>query len=192
MTVELIDRSMLSAGEAAEFITNILQALTEYCIIGKNLDGDILLWTEGAHRLYGYGPAEVVGKTNSSILHTSEDIAAGRPQEIMEIALRDGKWEGKLQRVRKSGERFPAHVVITPWRDSRGEPVGFLLISKDVTNEVAFLEDLRRAKLFDGAIVGSAREAVDFITNILESSTEHSVIGKDLEGKILLWNEGAH
>jgi hypothetical protein len=26
---------------------------------------------------------------------------------------------------------------------------------------------------------------------LLESSTEYSVIGKDLDGKILLWNEGA-
>jgi PAS domain S-box-containing protein len=187
-----MDRSMLAEpGNAGEFITNILQASTEYSIIGKNLDGGILLWNEGAHRLYGYGPEEVVGKANSRILHTPEDIAAGRPQEIMEIALRDGKWEGTLQRIRKSGERFPARVVITPRRDSTGKPVGFLLISKDVTNEVAFTEELRRAKLFDSAIVGNAQEAVDFITNILESSTEYSVIGKDLDGKILLWNEGA-
>src|ERR1041385_1306022 len=192
MPTDLMGRSMLAApGDAVEFITNILQASTEYSIIGKNLDGDILLWNEGARRLYGYAPGEVVGKANSSILHTPEDIAAGRPQEIMEIALRDGKWEGTFQRVRKSGERFPARVVVTPWRDSTGRPGGFLLISKDVANEGAFNEELRRAKLFDSAIVGNAQEAVDFITNILESSTEYSVIGKDLEGKILLWNEGA-
>jgi hypothetical protein len=49
----------------------------------------------------------------------------------------------------------------------------------------------QRARLFDGSIVGTAQEAVDFITNILESSTEYSVIAKDLTGKILLWNEGA-
>ncbi len=43
-----------------------------------------------------------------------------------------------------------------------------------------------KAKLFDGAIVGNAQEAMDFIGNILESSTEYSMIGKDLDGKILL------
>jgi len=42
-----------------------------------------------------------------------------------------------------------------------------------------------KAKLFDSAIVSNAQEAVDFIGNILESSTEYCVIGKDLEGKIL-------
>src|SRR5260221_11839828 len=32
---------------------------------------------------------------------------------------------------------------------------------------------------------------LDLIGNILESSTEYSVVGKDLERKIPLWDEGA-
>src|ERR1700757_3050875 len=105
MSTQLLDASLLAdPSEVTEFITTILQASTEYSIIGKSLNGDILLWNEGARRIYGYEPEEVVGKANSSILHTSEDVAAGKPREIMEIALRDGKWEGSIQRVRKSGE----------------------------------------------------------------------------------------
>ena len=41
-------------------------------------------------------------------------------------------------------------------------------------------------KLFDMAIVGNIQEALDFIGNILESSTEYSIIGKDLDGNIML------
>src|SRR5581483_9013073 len=37
----------------------------------------------------------------------------------------------------------------------------------------------------------AAGELPAFLQNILESSTEYSIIGKDLDGKILLWNEGA-
>ena len=191
MPTELMDRSMLAEpGDAVEFITNILQASTEYSIIGKNLDGDILLWNEGAHRLYGYAPEEVVGKANSSILHTPEDIAAGRPQEIMEIALKQGKWEGTFQRVQKSGERFPARVVITPRRDSSGRPVGFLLISKDISAEVRLSEQLQGTQLYT-SMLAEPGDAVEFITNILQASTEYSIIGKNLKGDILLWNEGA-
>jgi len=46
-------------------------------------------------------------------------------------------------------------------------------------------------KHLDSSIVGTAETALDLIGNVLESSTEYSVIGKDLDGKILLWNEGA-
>jgi PAS domain S-box-containing protein len=192
METKLFDQTILGdAEQALEFIGNILESSTEYSIIGKDLHGNILLWNEGARRLYGYEPEEVVGRANSSILHTPEDVAAGKPREIMESALRHGKWEGTIDRLRKDRERFTARVVITPRRDAVGRPISFLLISKDVSNELRFSEKISQAKLFDSAIVGNAQEAVDFITNILESSTEYSIIGKDLDGNILLWNEGA-
>ncbi|MEW5960122.1 MAG: PAS domain S-box protein, partial [Chloroflexota bacterium] len=193
MTSKLFDNVIVgNAHQAVEFITNILQASTEYSIIGKGLDGTILLWNEGARRLYGYEPEEVVSKVNSSVLHTPEDVAAGKPQEIMDAAMQHGKWEGTCKRVRKDGSQFTARVVITPRRDdATGRAIGYLLISKDISNELRFTEEVSKAKLFDQVIVGNAQEAVDFITNILESSTEYSIIGKDLEGKVLLWNEGA-
>ena len=188
----LFDSTVIRQGqEAMDFMANVLEASTEYSIIGKDLDGKILLWNEGARRMYGYKPDEVVGQANSEMLHTPEDVALGKPREIMDAALRDGKWEGVIGRIRKDGKRITARVVITPRRDASGEPIGFLLISKDISSELRFTEEVSKAKLFDSAIVGNAQEAVDFITNILESSTEYSIIGKDLDGKILLWNEGA-
>src|SRR5713101_1196322 len=192
MKARLFDSSILAtAQQAVEFVSNILESSTEYSVIGKDLDGKILLWNEGARRMYGYVAEEVVGKLNSDVLDTPEDVAAGKPRESMETALRDGKWEGVIGRVRKDGRRISARVVITPRLNSQRKPIGFLLISKDISHEMRFTEETRKAKLFDNAIVGNAQEAVDFIANILESSTEYSIIGKDLEGKILLWNEGA-
>lgn len=192
MKARLFDSSIVStAQEALDFIANILESSTEYSVIGKDLDGKILLWNEGARRMYGYEPDEVVGKLNSDVLHTPEDVDAGKPKEMMQTALQRGKWEGVIGRIRKDGRRITARVVITPRRDSKGQPIGFLLISKDISHELRFAEEIRKTKLFDNAIVGNAQEAVDFIANILESSTEYSIIGKDLEGKILLWNEGA-
>jgi len=192
MGAKFFDSTVLgSAEKALDFIGNVLESSTEYSVIGKDLDGKILLWNEGARRMYGYEPKEVIGKANAEILHTPEDIALGKPREILDAALRDGKWEGVIGRIRKDQRRITARVVITPRRDAKGKPLGFLLISKDISNELRLTEDLRTTKLFDSAIVGNAQEAVDFITNILESSTEYSVVGKDLDGKILLWNEGA-
>src|SRR5882672_8093307 len=111
----LFDSSIIgTAQEAVDFITNTLESSTEYSVIAKDLTGKILLWNEGARRLYGYEPDEVVGKMNSSILHTPEDVAAGLPQKIMRAALDQGKWEGTLVRQRKNGEQFSARLVITP------------------------------------------------------------------------------
>src|SRR5258706_1665896 len=114
MATKLFDGAIMGTTEQTlDFIGNILESSTEYSIIGKDLDGKILLWNEGARRLYGYEPEEVVGKANSDILHVPEDVENGRNKEIMRAALEIGKWEGTLNRIRKNGQRFIARVVIT-------------------------------------------------------------------------------
>ena len=40
-------------------------------------------------------------------------------------------------------------------------------------------------------MVGAVREAMRIISNILEASTEYSMIQTAMGGTILLWNEGA-
>jgi PAS domain S-box-containing protein len=141
---ELFDSSIVStAQQAVDFITNILESSTEYSVIAKDLEGKILLWNEGARRLYGYEPGEVVGRANSSILHVPEDVAAGVPSQIMRTALEKGKWEGTLSRQRKNGETFTARLVITPRHDPSGNPTGFLLISKDISDEIRLTQYAR-------------------------------------------------
>ena len=137
MVTKLFDSSIVSTPEEAlEFISNMLASSTEYSIIGKNLDGRIVLWNEGAHRLYGYEAEEVVGVVHGSLLHAPEDVKAGLPRTMLDTALREGKWEGKVKRRRKNGQAFFARVVVTPRRDSGGRAVGFLLISKDISDEI--------------------------------------------------------
>src|SRR5947209_15086561 len=114
MATHLFDRAVITEAQGAmDFLANVMEASTEYSIIGKDLDGKILLWNEGARRIYGYEPDEVIGKATSDMLHTPEDVRAGKARQITEAALRDGKWEGTLDRVRKNGQRFVARVVIT-------------------------------------------------------------------------------
>jgi PAS domain S-box-containing protein len=144
------------ADNLSGFLQNIHESSTEYSIIGKDLDGKILLWNEGARRLYGYEPEEVVGKANSDILHSLEDVQAGKSHEILAAALRDGKWEGTITRRRKNGEHFAARVVITPRRDAAGKAIGFLLISKDISDEIRLPEELKAKQTRRGQSEGGA------------------------------------
>jgi len=130
--------------EATTFLNNVLESSTEYSIIAKGLDGDILTWNEGARRNYGYTAEDMVGKQNSRILHTPEDIESGRVQALLDTALRTGKAEGSFERIRKSGVRFAASVAVTLRRDAGGQPIGYLLISKDISEQKVLEEQLRR------------------------------------------------
>jgi PAS domain S-box-containing protein len=155
---------VVDARETVGFITNILESSTEYSIIGKDLDGTILLWNEGARRLYAYEPEEAVGKANSSILHVPEDVKVGRHTDIVQSALRDGKWEGRLLRVRKNGERFTARVVITPRRDSKGKPVGFLLMSKDISDEIRLTGELKATQYYARSLIEASLDPLVMIS----------------------------
>ncbi len=154
------DSSIRDTRETINFITNILKSSTQYSIIGMDTESTILLWNEGAHRIYGYTPDEIVGCKNADILFAPEDIAADKPRQILRSAMQFGKWEGALNRVRKNGERFMAHVVITSLRDENGTGSGYLLISKDISNELLLTEELKAAQLYTRSLTESNIDAL--------------------------------
>jgi PAS domain S-box-containing protein len=145
---------------AIDFITGILESSTEYAVIALDLAGLIVLWNEGARRIYGFQPEETVGKAHSRILHSPEDVARLRPEELIEAVLREGKWEGSIEQMRKNGERFTARVVMTPRFDAARNPVGFLLVSKDVSGEIKLSVNLQRAEEMFRGLLESAPDAI--------------------------------
>ena len=86
-------------------------------------------------------------------------LPAGR-RRLLDAALQDGKWEGTISRLRKNGERFTARVVITPRRDSSGVAVGFLLISKDISDEIRLTEELKATQFYTRSLIESNIDAL--------------------------------
>lgn len=122
--------------ESQSLVENILDGSTQYSIIGKDLERRIVLWNEGARRNYGYTAREVVGRS-SDLLHSASDLKSGIVDRLHREARLRGKAEGRFERVRKDGTTFTASVVITRRNDAQGRPVGYLVISRDITNELA-------------------------------------------------------
>jgi PAS domain S-box-containing protein len=178
LTSDLFDASIGDDPLAAvNFINSILQASTEYAIIALELDGTIRLWNEGARRLYGYAPQEIVGQAQVALLYTPEDIRTGKVQAILEAALREGKWEGVLRRVRKDGRGFSTHVVTTLHYNPAGQAIGFLMISKDISAEIQ--SSLRET--------AERKRAEEQFRGLLESAPDAMVIVNNA-GEIVLVN----
>ena len=175
LKTHLFDLNIIgSKDEALDFIGNILGFSADFSIIGEDLNGTILLWNEGSRRLYGYEPDEVVERVASTVLNTPEDSAAGKHQEIRNTALRTGKWEGRLWQVRKSGERFPADLVITPRTNSQNEPLGFFVFAKALSVDLRIAEALAATQLQ--------------FRNLFELAPDAMVIFLSPSGKIVLVN----
>src|SRR5262245_572664 len=92
MPVQLFDRAMFDTPQAVEeFFTSVLEASTEYAMIGINMDGMIVLWNTGAQRLYGYTPEETIGKMQLVSLLSPDAVLASIPTLMMEQSARDGR-----------------------------------------------------------------------------------------------------
>ena len=184
MTSKWFDNTDPRQAEAdANLLTDVLEASTEYSVIGLDLEGRILMWNEGARRLYGYEPEEVVGKANSAILYTLEDVAQDVPRQVLDSALRDGKWEDSISRRSKNGQYFTARVVITPRRNADGTPTGYLLISKEISDEIRLTDELKATQFYTRSLIESNIDAMmttdplGIITDVnqqMEALTEYS------------------
>jgi PAS domain S-box-containing protein len=123
----------------------LVEAVTDYAIYMLDPAGRVVSWNAGAQRFKGYAPHEIIGQ-HFSRFYTKEDCAQGRPAKVLEIAAREGKFEGEGWRVRKDGSRFWAHVVVDPIRDPSGRLTGFAKITRDLTERKAAEESLEHAR----------------------------------------------
>lgn len=184
---------LASAGDAesaADFLAGVLQASTEYAVIGLALDGTIQLWNEGARRLYGYEPGEVVGRANAALLQPPGDAEAGSPHAMLAATLANAKWEGTPEFRRKNGESFTARVIITIRHDAAGKAAGFLMIASDITDEIRLTEELS-AELEARALTEARLRESDERYRIITETVTDAIISIDEHGKIAFINTAA-
>lgn len=123
----------------------LVQGVTDYAIYMLDLDGHVSSWNEGARRIKGYEPQEVIG-THFSRFYREEDQTAGEPTKALEAARADGRFSAEGWRVRKNGELFRASVVIDAIRDDEGRPIGFAKITRDITERDRAQRELETAR----------------------------------------------
>src|SRR5579862_9436621 len=70
----------------------LVESVVDYAIFLLDPEGHVLTWNRGAQRIKGYSSREIIGHHFSSF-YTPEDIARNHPQEVLEAALRHGRYE---------------------------------------------------------------------------------------------------
>ena len=112
----------------------IVDSAIDYAIIATGLDGRITRWNEGAHRIFGWTEAEMLGQTAERIF-TPEDVAEGRLDAEMVAALAGGRGNDERWHLRRNGQRFWALGEMTTLRNERDEGVGFVKVLRDRTEQ---------------------------------------------------------
>ncbi len=155
--------------EAAARLAAIVES-SDDAIVSKTLDGVITSWNHAAERMFGYAPAEAIGR------HITLIIPPDRLDEETRVlaSIRAGRRVEHFEtiRVTKDGRQVAVSLTVSPVKDSSGRIIGASKIARDVSER-------RRGE------IAQARLAA-----IIESSDD-AIISKTLDGVITSWNGAA-
>jgi len=123
----------------------LVEGVKDYAIFMLDPDGYVLTWNAGAQRIKGYSADEIIGQ-HFSLFYPPELNGLGHPARELEIARSVGRYEEEGIRVRKSGERFWASVVISAvYEPGTDQLRGFAKVTRDLTERRKAEEAMRSA-----------------------------------------------
>src|SRR5215203_2152032 len=83
----------------------MIAEIQDYAIILMDIDGTILSWNSGAELIKGYKEEEIIGQ-NFRLFYLPQDRQAGLPEQLIDLAIREGRARHIGRRLRKSGSIF--------------------------------------------------------------------------------------
>lgn len=136
-------------------------------VVSTDLKGNVKSWNKGAERLFGYTADEMVGENISSLYGKDNDDYV--KQKIVAPLTEKGFHEYEILLIKKSGEKFYAHLSLTLLKSKYGRVTGMIGYSLDITGRK------KAERKFD---------------NFIEEFNEALIIS-DYKGKILNINPAA-
>ncbi|MCB9601323.1 MAG: PAS domain S-box protein [Sandaracinus sp.] len=128
-----------------EFLESLIDASVDG-IVASDMDGNIILFNQGAERIYGWRAEEVVGRMGVSQLYPGDGA-----REVMN-KLKSDKHGGpgrlaptQMEAIGKNGERIPIRLSASMIYE-RGEPVATFGIFTDLREKLRVEERLAEAQ----------------------------------------------
>jgi PAS domain S-box-containing protein len=153
----------------SHIIPSAMANASDDAIVGHTLDLRIVYWNQGAERLYGYAPDEVIGQLSAVVMPPGQNEL---PAVIERIRRGELVPHYDTRRRRKDGTVIDVSVAVSPMRTRDNEVVGVSVVARDISER-------KRAE-----------EALARLAAIVDSS-EDAIIGKTLDTTIISWNHGA-
>jgi PAS domain S-box-containing protein len=159
-----------------ELLRLMVESVKDYAIFLIDTEGRVASWNAGAQRINGYRAEEVLHQ-HLSIFYGPDDVAHGKPEQALQIALAEGRHEEEGWRIRRGGERFWASAVLTSVYDGQGRLRGFSKVTRDLTER-------RRAEEL-------LRQSENRTRLLLENVRDYAIVMLDPEGRVTSWSPAA-
>jgi PAS domain S-box-containing protein len=162
---------------------------SEDAIISKDTNGIIQSWNKSAERLFGYTPAEIVGKSVLTLIpterHSEEDEILGK--------IRRGERIEHFETVRqaKDGTLIDISLTVSPIKDNNGNVIGASKIVRDITEkkraEALLEQQAQHLAALNQTLERRVEERTADLRNIqtfyMHSSECHAILSRRPDGK---------
>lgn len=112
-------------------------------ILSKNTDNIITSWNNGAQKLFGYTPEEIIGKNISILIPEKRKHELSDVLEKVEADIHVMHFE--TERMHKDGSLIYVLLTVSPMKDREGKIIGASAIIRDITNRIKHEQDLKRS-----------------------------------------------
>lgn len=134
-------RTQTQADEARMRLAAIVESSMD-AIVSKDINGTITSWNDAAEHLFGYTPAEAIGRPVTMLI--PHERLGEEALIISRIRAGERVPSYETMRQRKDGSLVPVSLTVSPIRDGIGRIVGASKIARDISSHK---ESERRIRL---------------------------------------------
>lgn len=189
-------RSTRSVSDAAqlEALQRALPTSVTDAVVSTDLAYRVRTWNPGAEALYGWTAAEAAGRILWELISPHPRGVA--EEEVQTRVRHEARWQGELTHRTKAGRLLAIFGTVEVLRDERGEPIGTLVINRDIgarkqAEEALQASELRLRMALDGAKLGVWHR--DFVTGTMTFDARcRELFGMPAEGPVPEMMERVH
>ena len=117
--------------------------ITGDAIFVRDFSARILYWNEGAHRLYGWTPAEAVGRIATELMPDNNPFESTR---ALHTVQHHDEWTGEVKQKTRAGRELTIQSRWTLVREPDGKPKAILIVNSDITEKKQLESQLLRSQ----------------------------------------------
>lgn len=126
------DETLDALWKSEERFRLLVDAVKDYAIFMIDREGRIASWNPGAERMTGFTEGEILGQSFATLFAESEKE---KTETLFTEVPENGAAEWDGVGIRKNGTQYLPHVYCTAMYDRSGEVIGYVSITRDVTEQ---------------------------------------------------------